>query len=93
MEGKSIDDIIANQKIDIYLAVKDIVKNKKTVTMFGISRITKLSPSYIWTEFGLTGDLMRIINNAEEENKIRQRFNREIVSAFKEKRKDKRTTR
>ena len=47
MGERIIDDIIANQKIDIYLAVKDIVKKKKTVTMFGISRITKLSPSYI----------------------------------------------
>jgi hypothetical protein len=93
MGGRIIDDIIANQKIDIYLAVKDIVKKKKTVTMFGISRITKLSPSYIWTKFGLTGDLMRIINNAEEENKIRQRSNRRGMSTVKEKRKDKRATR
>lgn len=89
MGGKSIDDIIANQKIDIYLAVKEIVRRERTVTMYGISRITELSPSYIWTRFGLTGDLMRIINNAEEEYKIQQRSDRKGVPGVKAKRKNK----
>jgi hypothetical protein len=93
MEEKDIDEVIVNQKIDIYLAVKDIVGRGRPVTMYGISRITELSPSYIWTKFGLTGDLMRIINNAEEENKIRQAVSREGVSTVKAKRKDKRTAR
>ena len=89
MAGRSIDEIIANQKIDIYLAVKDIIKKGRTVTMYGISRITELSPSYIWTKFGLTGDLMRIINNAEEEYKIQQRSDRKGVPGVKAKRKNK----
>lgn len=89
MGGKSINDIIANQKIDIYLAIKEIIRKKRTITMYGISRITELSPSYIWTKFGLTGELMRIINNAEEEYKIRQRSSREGVPGVKAKRKNK----
>lgn len=89
MAGKNFDDTLANQKIDIYLAVKEIVTKGRPVTMYGISRITSMSPSYIWKNFGLTGDLIRIIDNAEEENKIRQAVNREGVPAVKRKRKNK----
>ena len=87
MEDKNIDDIIVNQKIDIYLAVKEIITKGRPVTMYGISRLTSMSPSYIWTNFGLTGDLIRIIDNAEEENKIRQAVNRDRVPKGKRKRK------
>lgn len=93
MEDRNTDELIANQKIDIYLAVKEIVTKGRPVTMYGISRITSMSPSYIWTNFGLTGDLIRIIDNAEEENKIRQAVNRERMSAVKGTRKNNRTTR
>ena len=92
MEDRNFDQEIANQKIDIYLAVKEIVTKGRPVTMYGISRITSMSPSYIWTNFGLTGDLIRIIDNAEEENKIRQAINRDTMSSIKAKRKNKRTT-
>ncbi len=87
MEDKNTDDIIVNQKIDIYLAVKEIITKGRPVTMYGISRLTSMSPSYIWTNFGLTGDLIRIIDNAEEENKIRQAVNRDRVPKGKRKRK------
>jgi len=87
MEDRNTDDTIVNQKIDIYLAVKDIVTKGRPVTMYGISRLTSMSPSYIWTNFGLTGDLIRIIDNAEEENKIRQAVNRDRVPKVKRKRK------
>jgi len=87
MEDKNTDDIIVNQKIDIYLAVKEIITKGRPVTMYGISRLTSMSPSYIWTNFGLTGDLIRIIDNAEEENKIRQAVNRDRVPKVKRKRK------
>lgn len=93
MEDRNFDEHIANQKIDIYLAVKEIVTKGRPVTMYGISRITSMSPSYIWKNFGLTGDLIRIIDNAEEENQIRQAINREGVPAVKAKRKNKRTSR
>lgn len=85
MEDRNTDDTIVNQKIDIYLAVKDIVTKGRPVTMYGISRLTSMSPSYIWTNFGLTGDLIRIIDNAEEENKIRQAVNRDRVPKVKKK--------
>ena len=87
MEDKNTNDAIANQKIDIYLAVKEIITKGRPVTMYGISRLTSMSPSYIWTNFGLTGDLIRIIDNAEEENKIRQAVNRDRVPKGKRKRK------
>lgn len=93
MADRNTDELIANQKIDIYLAVKEIVQRGRPVTMYGISRITSMSASYIWTNFGLTGDLLRIIDNAEEENKIRQAINREGVPAVKAKRKNKRAAR
>ena len=92
MEDRNFDQEIANQKIDIYLAVKEIVIKGRPVTMYGISRITSMSPSYIWTNFGLTGELIRIIDNAEEENKIRQAINREGVPVVKAKRKNKRAS-
>jgi len=83
MEDKNIDAEIANQKIDIYVAVREILAAGRPVTMYGISRYTSMDPSYIWKNFGLRGDLMKIIEDAQEEHKVRQRRRRGPVPPIK----------
>jgi hypothetical protein len=88
MEDKITEDTLANQEIDIYTAVRDIMLSGRPVTMYGISRLTSLPPSYIWVNFGLKGQLMKIIDDAHKECKVRQRSGRASVSSLEDQQQD-----
>lgn len=63
MADRSFED----EKIDVYLAIKKLVNDKRPVTMYGISRLTSLTPSYLWRAFGLNGDILKMIDDVEKE--------------------------
>lgn len=77
MEEKISENEEANQKIEIYLAVKKIISLGKPVTMKGISNLTDMSTSYMWKQFALRGDLMKIIEEVERQEEIRQGTHRD----------------
>jgi hypothetical protein len=71
MENTLTENDIANQKIAVYVAIKKIISDGHPVTIYGISMITNMTTSYIWTTFGLRGDLMSMIDDAEKNESLR----------------------
>lgn len=57
----------ANEKIDIYLAIKSLIQDGNPVTMIGISKHTGMDSSHIWRMYGLSGHLSKMIDDIEYE--------------------------
>jgi hypothetical protein len=70
MENVTTENELANQKIEVYIAIKEIINSGRPVTMYGISMLTGLSTSYIWINFALKGNVMKMIEDAEQEKEI-----------------------
>jgi hypothetical protein len=77
MEEKISENDLANEKIEIYIAVKEIIAMGRPVTMKGISNLTEMSTSYMWKQYALKGDLMKIIDEVEKQEAIRQGTHRD----------------